>query len=77
MLTSLFLCAGLHDFQPVAVLMHASAELLTQMPAVGPQHCKHQRLAYLIAAAAALGESLCKLRDPLPRRLSLKQSVAI
>jgi hypothetical protein len=51
-----FLAAGLHDFQPVAVLMHASAELLGQLPALGPQHAKHQRLAYLIAAAAALGE---------------------
>lgn len=44
------------DYQPVAVLMHASAELLGQLPAVGPQHMKQQRLAYLMAAAAALGE---------------------
>jgi hypothetical protein len=44
------------DYQPVAVLMHASAELLGQLPAVGPHHMKQQRLAYLMAAAAALGE---------------------
>jgi hypothetical protein len=37
--------------------MHASAELLAQLPAIGPQHMKQQRLAYLMAAAAALGES--------------------
>lgn len=56
---ALFASCGsdLGDHQPVAVLMHASAELLAQLPAIGPQHMKQQRLAYLMAAAAALGES--------------------
>ena len=48
--------AALDDKQPVAVLMHASAELLAQLPALGPQHMKQQKMAYLNAAAAALGE---------------------
>jgi hypothetical protein len=60
LLTCFVVCTGdaseWGDYQPVAVLMHASAELLGQLPAVGPQHMKQQRLAYLMAAAAALGE---------------------
>lgn len=48
--------AGVEDHQPVVVLMHTSAELLSQLPALSPQQIKQQRLAYLVAAAAALGE---------------------
>lgn len=37
------------------MLMNASCQLLGQLPALGPKHAKQQRMANLLAAAAALG----------------------
>lgn len=48
------LSAELSDYQGAAVLMNLSAQLMAQVPSIGPKLLKQQRMAYLLAAAAGL-----------------------
>lgn len=53
--------AELSDNQGAAVLMHLTAQLLAQLPAIGPNQLRQQRLAYMLAASAGLEVGLMSL----------------
>lgn len=50
--------AELSDYQGSAVLMNLCAQLMCQLPSLGPKQIRQQRMAYTIAAQAGLEVTL-------------------